>query len=113
VDSLSEEFKKRLHEKPDVHTLAWWRSEFQEVLRAYRGINHGTNCVLVYNEDLAKANKELRDKIAIMEAAGEADRAKIGELQTSLVEVVARLDRQGEFLNELKKAKPKENSHAK
>jgi hypothetical protein len=111
--SITEEFQKRLNDKPDKFTISWWNEQFQEVLRAYRGINHGTNCVLVYNEDLAKANKELREKIAVMEAAAELDRAKIGELQTSLVEVVARLDRQGEFLNELKKAKPKENSNAK
>lgn len=93
--NISEEFEKRLQVKPDQWTTAWWSSQFQEVLLSNRGLKHALHLALADNEDLGKAVKEVREQIHILYANGVADRAKIGELQ-------ARLDRQGEFLNQLK-----------
>ncbi len=94
---MSEELKNR---KPDVHTLEWWNSQFQEVLKGYRGATHAMNKVAAENEDLVKRNAELQAKfIAAIEAQAEemkADRAKIGELQ-------ARVERMADFLGKLKK----------
>lgn len=112
--SISEEFNKRLQDKPDKFTIAWWDEQFKEVLRAYRGANHGINQVLAYNEDLSKANQELLNRVTALEAAGESDRAKIGELQLRLdgqAEIIgqihARVEKMAEFLNQLKQKKEK------
>lgn len=96
--SITEEFQKRQAEKPDTWTLAWWRSEFQEVLRAYRGATHAMNLAQAEVADFNKLLREALDRIQTLESDRELDRAKIGELQ-------ARLDRQAEFLTELKKTK--------
>lgn len=92
--SMTEEFQKRQAEKPDKWTLAWWNQQFQEVLQGYRGATHAINRALAELEDAAK----LRERIEALEAAAEADRAKIGELQ-------ARVERHAEFLTQLKPKK--------
>ncbi len=98
--SMSEELQKRAADKPDKFTIAWWSEQFQEVLRSNNGVKHAMNCVLAFNEDLAKTNKMLQAKIEALEQDAWNDRGKIGELQE-------RLNRQGEFLTELKKNKDK------
>ena len=107
--SMTEEFQKRQAEKPDTWTLSWWRSEFQELLKAYKGATHALNLVAAVNEDLGKANKELRERIQTLES----DRAKIGEVlgivagfNEEFQKLKVRVDKMAEFLNQLKKAKP-------
>ncbi len=89
--SVSEELQKRMAVKPDQWTLAWWESRFQEVLKAYRGATHASNCVLAECEDAHELLKVLTERVASLEA----DRVKIGELQ-------ARVERMAEFLNKMK-----------
>ena len=91
MSDMSEELQKRLDQKPDIHTLAWWNSQLQEIKKVYSGACHATNCVLAENEDARKLLKELTERVAAIEA----DRAKIGELQ-------ARVERMAEFLTKLK-----------
>lgn len=94
--SMSEELKAR---KPDVHTLEWWNSQFQEVLKGYRGATHSMNKLSAENEDLSRQNADLRAKLQAWSQANaeerKVDRAKIGELQ-------ARVEKMAEFLNKVK-----------
>jgi hypothetical protein len=97
--NLSDELQKRLDQKPDQWTLAWWEERFQEVLKGYRGATHGINRSLAEYEDACKAIGELRQSVTktlekILEDQ-QADRAKIGELQV-------RIDRMAEFLTKQK-----------
>lgn len=92
---ISEELQKRLNQKPDQWTLAWWEERFQEVLKGYRGATHGINRSLAEYEDACKAIGELRSAVTQLQQDREADRAKIGELQ-------ARVERHAEFLTTLK-----------
>jgi len=102
MSSPSEEFKKRLQDKPDAYTLAWWSEQFQEVHKGYRGATHAINRALADNEDLGKSLRESHELIHKLYGQAEADRAKIGELQAKLLKAEERLDRQGEFLTTLK-----------
>ena len=95
MTSLTDELKKRLDQKPDQWTLAWWEDRFREVLKGYRGATHAVNRSLAEYEDACKAIEELRGQVKLLEADREADRAKIGEL-------LARVDRMAEFLTKLK-----------
>ena len=95
MTDLSSEFRERLASKPDQWTLAWWEDRFQEVLKGYRGATHGINRSLAEHEDACKAIVELRQAVTAILSGQEADRAKIGELQT-------RVDRMAEFLTKLK-----------
>jgi len=88
---LSDELRQRLAAKPDQWTLEWWRQQYQEVLKAYRGATHAMNLALAEFEDAQKEIETLRQKILLLEA----DRAKIGELQ-------ARVERMADFLNKQK-----------
>jgi len=98
-EQITDEFQKRLAEKPDKWTLAWWSAQFQEALQSNAGLKHALHLALAELEDAAK----LREQIQALESAAEQDRAKIGELQAALETAIGRLDRQGEFLTTLKK----------
>ena len=96
MSSLSEEFKKRLHEKPDVYTLQWWNEQFQEVLQSNRGLKHAHHLALAEIEDLGKQVKELKETLVLMASSADQDRAKIGQLQERMdkaSEIVARLNK--------------------
>jgi len=102
-EAITDEFEKRQAEKPDKYTLAWWNSQYAEVHKAVRGATHAIHLALADNEDLGKSLREALGRIASLETAAEGDRAKIGELQAKLAEHQERLDRQGEFLEKLRK----------
>ncbi len=92
MTSLSEELKNR---KPDVHTLAWFQSQIDEVKKGYRGATHAMNKVLAENEDISRWNAEILARLEVQAEEIKGDRAKIGELQ-------ARVEKMAEFLNKLK-----------
>lgn len=94
----ADELQKRLDQKPDQWTLAWWNQQFQECLKGYRGATHAVNRSLAEMEDAQAAITALKAQIAVLEADREADRAKLGELQ-------ARVDRMAEFLTKVKQDK--------
>lgn len=94
----SHELQKRLDQAPDQWTLAWWNQQFQEVLKGYRGATHAVNRSLTEMEDAQAHIKSLHGRIEALTAQAEADRAKIGELQS-------RVDRMAEFLTKVKQEK--------
>jgi len=95
MTDLSEQLRERFDAKPDAWTLAWWREQFQEVLKGYRGATHGINRALAEYEDACTKLTELRELVQSLAQDREADRAKIGELQ-------ARVERMAEYLNKSK-----------
>lgn len=108
--SMSKELLERQGEKPDRWTLAWWSSQFQEVLKSNNGLKHALHLALADNEDLGKQVSLLQEQVRTLESDAVIDRAKIGELQAMVAGFIeenqalkARVDRQGEFLNTLKK----------
>lgn len=103
--TISEEFQKRQQEKPDTWTLSWWRSEFQELLKAYRGLSHALSLALAELKDVG----ELRDRIQTLESDREADRAKIGELQGTIQTLTVRVEKMAEFLTKLKQNAPRKD----
>jgi hypothetical protein len=96
--TISEDFQKRQAEKPDQFTLAWWNQQYTELHKDVRGATHGIHLALADNEDLGKAVKELHGRVQALEAAGELDRAKIGELQ-------ARVEKMADWAAKLKNGK--------
>lgn len=112
--SISEEFKQRMDQKPDQYTLAWWREQFAEVTKGYRGATHAINRAMAEYADNCNAIRELKQKNTFLERELESERAKIGELQQdretdrkAAGELKERVDRMAEFLNTLKtKVKP-------
>lgn len=96
MSDLHDKFEKLLADQPDNYTLAWWRSQFEEVKAGYRGASHAINRSLADYEDMSEHVAELRRTVSKLEAELEADRAKIGEMS-------ARIDRMAEFLTKLKK----------
>lgn len=111
MTDLADELKDR--PTPDAWTLAWWRSQFQEVLKGYRGATHGINRLLAEYEDLAKTVAAQRELIQSLYRDAENDREKIGELYSKIIadeEEIAllktRVDRIADFLNKQKGAKP-------
>jgi hypothetical protein len=84
MTNLTEELKQRLDSRPDQWTLAWWNEQFQEVLKGYRGANHGINRALADYEEAYKEIKELRELVQSLARHREDDRAKLGELQETV-----------------------------
>ena len=95
---MADELRKRLEQKPDQWTLAWWRSRLDDLEKCYRGATAAINRSLADYEESAKSIKELRQRVQALEQAREADRALLGEM-------AARLDRMAEFCRDLKKEK--------
>ncbi len=81
---------------PDTNTLAWWRKQFQECLKGYRGATHGINRCLSDYADTSETVSKLIQRVETLEA-------ERNELRASLGEMAERLDRMAEFLNTLKK----------
>lgn len=95
---MTEELQKRAEQKPDQWTTAWWNQQFQEVLASNRGLKHAHHLALAEIEDLGKLVRELKETLVLMAASAEQDRAMIGQLRE-------RLDKAGEIVKELQKAK--------
>ena len=96
MSDMAEELAKRMAQKPDQWTLAWWSSQLDEIRKAYRGVSHACNCATAEIADAGKSIKELCQRCEKIEADLASDRAKIGELQ-------ARVEHMADFLNKLKK----------
>ena len=95
-----EEFRKREDRRPDEFTLAWWRSQFQECLKGYRGASHAVNkCIADYEEwyrllkDIERGCKELESRL-------EAVRAELGKLNEELKRVADRQDAIAKYVKE-------------
>ena len=93
--------------QPDKYLVSWWKQQFAEVLKGYRGATHGINRCLADYADCVRAITELRERCDSLEREREEDRAKIAELRTELEAVSEKQDK----LIERLKAKFKENGH--
>lgn len=96
MKSMAEEFKKREDMKPDQWTLAWWRNQFEEVAKGYRGATHAMNLVLARLEDRDAEVKELQTQLRYYAEGFHEVKVAIGKLEESM-------EKSREAYSELKK----------
>jgi predicted RNase H-like nuclease (RuvC/YqgF family) len=90
--SLAADLQVRLDLRPDQYTLAWWERRFEEVTKGYRGATHSINIAVAEIAKLTETNEALERELA------EA-KVTIGSLQAALTELIARVERQGAWIN--------------
>lgn len=104
---MAEEFQK-----PDPYLLAALNGRVSEVQKAYVGVSHQANMARADADECWKAIMELREQNAALLKDREADRAKIGELQTANSELTKRIDIHAKFLDELRNERKKQGKVA-
>ena len=109
MEPIADEFRKRMSDKPDDWTLAWWKERFAEVLKSYRGATGAINRAMADLEDSAKSMGEMRREFDVLKSQirGEVDSAKsrLGELVAEVAELTVRVERMADFLNANRKKK--------
>lgn len=88
--SLSEELLKR--PKPDAWTVAWFKSQIDEILRAYRGACHAINLAVANTRDNAAELKRHSEQMEAIQKENQLLQARMGELQAENVLIQKRID---------------------
>ena len=65
----------------DRFTHAWYRQQFEQLAKGYRGATHGINRCLADYEDACKANQELRQRVDSLESELADAMAEIGRMR--------------------------------
>lgn len=97
---ISKELQERLDTVPDRFTVAWFRSEMEEIKKAYRGSSHAVNICIAEYAELWKRHDSLEEHYRSVQGQLDAANAVIGKLRAELVEMRERQDRMAEFLND-------------
>ena len=84
--------------EPDKYTIAWWKSQFEQVLKGYRGATHGINRCLAEYADCWDVVQKLQDRCDSLEQERDEANAAIGEMRERLQRMEQRLDRQAEWV---------------
>ncbi len=87
-------------DSPDKFTNAWWKKQFEEVLKGYRGATHGINRCLADFEDAWKAIEELREQCESLRQERDDANAEIGRLAEELKRVSDRQDKIAEYVKD-------------
>jgi chromosome segregation ATPase len=103
MSTIKELMQKRMKEKPDKDTLAWWNEQFKGVVEGYRGLTHAVNRHLAGVEDLEEQTRALRDENAELKGEIQDLRASVGKLNAMVTELADRLDKARDAYASLKK----------
>ena len=98
-ERLDKELESRMETRPDRHTLAWWREQWAEVHRGYRGVTHAVNRCLADYESADERIQELGRRVQALGEQLQESQAEIGRLHAELEE---KLDRVREVYQQLK-----------
>ena len=101
--TLKEQMADRMAERPDAATLAWWRDQFAEQVKATRGLTHAAGLVIAETEDQNEALKDMNSRINVQaEALFEANVA-IAKLQAEVTDLQESMAKAREVFSELKR----------
>jgi len=92
-DSLSSKLKSAEDAMPDRYTLAWWREQWEEVQKGYRGATHGINRCQADYENCWKASVSSQEEIAALKRDRDVTDAIIGKLEARVGVLEARMDK--------------------
>lgn len=90
--SLAEAHKERLAKQPDAWTYAWIKSQFEEILKAYRGLCHMLNLAVANMQDYSERVDRLEKRLEEVETENKLLMAQMGELQAEVTISKRRID---------------------
>ena len=90
--TLAEIHKERQASKPDVWTLAWWKSQIEEILKAYRGLCHTLSLAVANMQEYAELVERLEKRLESVETENKLLMAQMGELQAEVTIAKRRID---------------------
>jgi len=96
---MHEELEKRLQERADRQTLAWWDQKWQEAMKGYRGVAHAVNLCHAEYESAGELIRKLTERVSSLEAELKDNQAAVGALRAELEQ---KLDKIREVYQELK-----------
>lgn len=111
--SLAEAHKERMAAKPDVWTLNWWQSRFDEVVKQLRGMSHSFNLAVANMLDYSERVTALEARLQSVEEDNRSLTAKAGELQADLTIALKRIDDMSNWAKKFGKGKGDESPPAK
>jgi uncharacterized protein YukE len=87
MTTMNDLMKEHMADRPDAHTLAWWREMFAEQAKATRGVNHAVHLVLAEIEDQTALVKSLQGQVKSLSEGLHEAQAAIGRLQAETTEL--------------------------
>lgn len=102
MNSMNDELRQRAAEKPDQYTLAWWKEQWAEANKGYRGATHAINRAIAEIADATTRIDSVEAATDSVRQEQEWIKARIGEIQSSVLALTERVDRMAEFLNKMK-----------
>lgn len=90
--SIAEQLREIDSAKPDKWTMAWIKSQFAEILKAYRGLCHFVNLVVATSRDHETRMNAIEQRLAAAETENQLIQARMGEIQAENVLTVKRVD---------------------
>lgn len=100
-ETLSKTFEEM--SEPDRFTLAWWREQWNEVQRGYRGMNHGMNQIRAEQAEMQAAIKALAERCSTLEGTLSAASVEIGKLREEVAALHATVDKAREAFVQARK----------
>lgn len=83
-NSMEELHRQRMAAKPDAWTMAWLKSKFEEITKAYFGVCHMLNVVIGMCRDYREKQEGTEKEVAELRTELQAANVRIGELQVEL-----------------------------
>lgn len=90
--SITDQLRERMANRPDQWTLAWWKSQFDELLKAYRGACHSINLAVGNTREHAEILMQFGERVATVEQENRLLQARLGEMQAENSAMLKRID---------------------
>ena len=100
-DSLSSKLKMAEDAMPDRYTLAWWKQQWAEVQKGYRGATHASNRCHADYVNIEKRQEGVEERCDTIEKRQDGTDAKVGEGLARVSVLEERLDKAGVKFKEL------------
>jgi len=105
--TMAELYKKRVKDRPDDWTLAWWKQQLAEVEEGYIGACHAINLSVAKSRAIQDKMKDCEERMVVMEARHDELLAQLGEMQAENVILAKRVEEMANWATKVQKQLPK------
>lgn len=103
ADTLKETMLARAGDRPDHHTIAWWKEETAELRQLFKGCSELLHLAVANTRDNAKELTALQERIDLLAAENEMLLARMGEVQSENTLMQKRIDEMANWAARIQK----------